>query len=73
MSKSLKERIIRGSRRSPRVIFLATKVTPEFDALLRQQAHQERYTLAEMLEKYQESYQELKLLKQKSKKIKSYE
>jgi len=73
MSKSLKERIIRGSRRSPRVVFFATKTTPEFDALLRQQAHQEGYSLAEMLEKYQEAYQELKLLKQKSKKEKKEE
>jgi hypothetical protein len=73
MVRSLKERIIRGSRRSPRVVFFATKTTPEFDALLRQQAHQEGYSLAEMLEKYQEAYQELKLSKQKAKKEKKEE
>ena len=73
MSKISKERIIRGGRRSPRVVHVATKATPEFDALLRQQAHQEGYSLAEMLEKYQEAYQELKSLKQKSKKEKPQE
>ena len=73
MSRISKERIIRGGRRSPRVVHLATKATPEFDALLRQQAHQEGYSLAEMLEKYQEAYQELKLSKQKTKKEKKEE
>ena len=54
----LQERIIRGSRRSPRVVHFATKVTPEFDAVIRQSAHQEGITLAEMLEHYQLAYQE---------------
>lgn len=63
MVRSSKERIIRGSRRSPRVVFFATKTTPEFDALLRQEAHKEGYSLAEMLEKYQEAYEERKRTK----------
>jgi len=67
MVKSIKERVIRGSRRSPRVVFFATKVTPEFDALLRQEAHKEGYSLAEMLEKYQEVYEERKLIKKQKK------
>lgn len=63
MAINTKERIIRGSRRSPRVVYFATKVTPEFDALLRQEAHKEGYSLAEMLEKYQEVYEEKKATK----------
>jgi hypothetical protein len=63
MSKISKERIIKGGRRSPRVVHLATKVTPEFDALLRQEAHKEGYSLAEMLEKYQEIYEKEKKTK----------
>jgi len=63
MARNTKERIIRGSRRSPRVVYFATKVTPEFDALLRQEAHKEGYSLAEMLEKYQEVYEEKKGIK----------
>jgi len=57
MSKASRERIIRGSRRSPRVVHFATKVTPEFDAVIRQSAHQEGITLAEMLEHYQLAYE----------------
>ena len=58
MSKASREKIIRGSRRSPRVVHFATKVTPEFDAMIRQSAHQEGTTLAEMLEHYQLVYKE---------------
>lgn len=59
MNKStneIKNRIIQGGRRSNRTVFFATKVTPEFDAILRQQAHAESYSLAEMLEIYQEAF-----------------
>jgi hypothetical protein len=56
MSKASKEKIIKGSRRSPRVVHFATKVTPEFDALIRQEAHHMGAMMAEMLEKYQEAY-----------------
>jgi hypothetical protein len=40
------------------VVHFATKVTPEFDAMIRQSAHQEGITLAEMLEHYQLAYEE---------------
>ncbi|KLL04068.1 MAG: hypothetical protein MRERV_28c019 [Mycoplasmataceae bacterium RV_VA103A] len=48
----------KGMRRSQRIIHFATKVTPEFDNLIRQQAEKEGLMLVEMLEKYQQAYGE---------------
>lgn len=48
----------KGMRRSQRIIHFATKVTPEFDNLIRQQAEKESLMLVEMLEKYQQAYEE---------------
>jgi uncharacterized protein YqfB (UPF0267 family) len=55
-SSSTNNSIRRGLRRSQRTVSFATKVTPEFDNLIREQAEQENCLLTEMLEKYQEFY-----------------
>jgi hypothetical protein len=54
----------KGMRRSQRIIHFATKVTPEFDNFIRQQAEKEGLLLVEMLEKYQTVYQ-AKLIEEK--------
>ncbi|KLL03594.1 MAG: hypothetical protein MRECE_12c004 [Mycoplasmataceae bacterium CE_OT135] len=48
----------KGMRRSQRIIHFATKVTPEFDQLIREQAEKEGLLIVEMLEKYQQAYLE---------------
>lgn len=48
----------RGRRRSPRTVHFATKVTAEFDNLIRTQAARGNLLLVEMLEKYQAAYRE---------------
>ncbi|MEG7979168.1 MAG: hypothetical protein NY202_04690 [Mollicutes bacterium UO1] len=77
MSKKIisnKSLIARTMRRSPRIIHFATKVTPEFDNTIRQQAEKESLLLVEMLEKYQQAYGEkmvqAKLAKRQKKEVK---
>lgn len=65
MSRILKKEIIKGQRRSPRTVNLATKVTPSFDEILRQHAYKATISLGEMLEKYQHVYLE-KIKKEKA-------
>lgn len=61
MRKDLEEKILRGNRRSPRTVQLTVKITPEFDETIRKDAYKEgAIPLAEMLEKYQKTYHDLK-------------
>lgn len=50
------ERTTHGWRRSNRTIHFSTKVTPEFDEKIREQARKGRYTIAEVLELYQKAF-----------------
>lgn len=65
-----KSLIARTMRRSPRIIHFATKVTPEFDNTIRQQAEKEGLLLVEMLEKYQQAYEEKQMQEKLAKKQK---
>lgn len=50
----------RGMRRSERIIHFATKVTPEFDNIIRKESQERGLYIAEILEEYQQAHLEKK-------------